>query len=75
MTAKTSLESRLSAVEAALSELQHQVSSSQAATQSTNWLQHITGSFKDEPAFEDVLAYGQAIRQEKTSFLEAQDEL
>ncbi|MCG8366639.1 MAG: type II toxin-antitoxin system VapC family toxin, partial [Pseudanabaenales cyanobacterium] len=31
--------------------------------QSTNWLQQITGSFKDEPAFEEVLAYGQVIRQ------------
>ncbi len=44
--------------------------------QSTNWLQQITGSFKDEPpAFEEVLAYGRAIRQGDESLLEAQDEL
>ncbi|MFB2877194.1 hypothetical protein [Floridanema aerugineum] len=27
-----------------------------ANPQPTNWLQQITGSFKDEPAFEEVLA-------------------
>ncbi|WAN68878.1 hypothetical protein BJP36_41685 [Moorena producens JHB] len=35
-----------------------------------NWLQQITGSFKDEPAFEEVLAYGRAIRQGDESILE-----
>ncbi len=49
----------MAAVEAAINELQKQV----ANPQPTNWLQQITGSFKDEPAFEDVLAYGRAIRQ------------
>jgi hypothetical protein len=71
MATNTSLEERLAAVEAAIAELQKQV----AASQPTNWLQQITGSFKDEPAFEEVLAYGRAIRQEDESFLEAQDEL
>jgi hypothetical protein len=28
----------------------------------TNWVAHIIGSFKDEPAFEEVLALGRAIR-------------
>jgi hypothetical protein len=28
----------------------------------TNWIARITGSFKDEPAFEEVLALGRAIR-------------
>ncbi|MEG4303438.1 transferase hexapeptide repeat containing protein [Microcoleus sp. D3_18a_C4] len=37
----------------------------------TNWLQQITGSFKDEPAFEEVLVYGRSIRQGDESFLEA----
>ena len=59
MTTNTSLEDRLAAVEAAIALLQKQV----AAPQPTNWLQQITGSFKDEPAFEEVLAYGRAIRQ------------
>ncbi|MEG4118445.1 hypothetical protein QUA43_13345 [Microcoleus sp. N9_B4] len=35
----------------------------------------LTGSFKDEPAFEEVLALGQAIRQGDESVLEEKDEL
>ena len=71
MTTNTSLEERLSAVEVAIAELQRQVE----IPQPTNWLEQIKGSFKDEPAFEEVLAYGQAIRQGDESILEAQDEL
>jgi hypothetical protein len=70
MTTNTSLEERLAVVEAALAQLQKQV----ATPQPTNWLQQITGSFKDEPAFEDVIAYGRAIRQGDESVLESQDE-
>lgn len=65
MTPNTSLEERLAAVEAAISELQKQV----VASQRTNWLQQITGSFKDEPAFEEVLAHGRSIRQGDESIL------
>lgn len=57
--ANTSLEERLAAVEAAIAQLQQQI----VIPQQTNWLQQITGSFKDEPAFEEVLVYGRAIRQ------------
>jgi hypothetical protein len=71
MSINTSVEERLAAVEAAISELQKQI----ATPQPTNWLQQITGSFKDEPAFEEVLAYGRAIRQGDDSLLEVQDEL
>ncbi|MCC5638565.1 hypothetical protein LC593_22570 [Nostoc sp. CHAB 5844] len=71
MATNTSLEQRLAVVEAAIAELQKQI----APPQPTNWLQQITGSFKDEPAFEEVLAYGRAIRQGEESLLEAQDEL
>jgi hypothetical protein len=71
MTTNTSLEDRLAAVEAAIALLQKQV----ATPEPKNWLQQITGSFKDEPAFEEVLAYGRAIRQGDESPLEAQDEL
>lgn len=71
MAPNTSLEERLAAVEAAISELQKQV----VASQPTNWLQQITGSFKDEPAFEEVLAYGRAIRQGDEFILEVQDKL
>jgi hypothetical protein len=72
MAPHTSLEERLAAVEAATlavsakqpAELQQVVT-----PQPTNWLQQITGSFKDEPAFEEVLAYGRAIRQGDESIL------
>jgi hypothetical protein len=69
MPTNTSIEERLAAVETAIAELQKQVTT----TQETNWLQQITGSFKDEPAFEEVLAYGQAVRQGNESILEAQN--
>jgi hypothetical protein len=71
MATNTSLEERIAVVEAAITELQKQV----ATPQPTNWLQQITGSFKDEPAFEEVLAYGRAIRQGDESLLETQDGL
>ncbi|CUR31297.1 conserved hypothetical protein [Planktothrix tepida PCC 9214] len=70
MATNTSLEERIAAVEAAIFELQKQL----ANPQPTNWLQQITGSFKDEPAFEEVLALGRAIRQGDESVLEAEDE-
>ncbi len=59
MATNISLEERIAAVEAAIAELQKQITEPQP----TNWLQQISGSFKDEPAFEEVLAYGRAIRQ------------
>ncbi|MGK7888676.1 MAG: hypothetical protein AB4042_05035 [Leptolyngbyaceae cyanobacterium] len=70
MSPNQSLEERITAVEAAITELQQQI----AQPPSTDWLQQITGSFKDEPAFEVVLAYGQAIRQGDESALDS-DEL
>jgi len=70
MTTNTSLEKRLAAVEAAIDKLQKQV----ATSESNNWLQEITGSFKDEPAFEEILTYGRAIRQGDESMLETEDE-
>jgi hypothetical protein len=70
MSTNTSLEERLASVEAAVTELQKQV----AVSQPTNWLQQITASFKDEPAFEEVLAYGRAIRQGDDSIIDVQDE-
>ena len=59
MTTNASLKERLSSVEAAIAELQKQI----RAPRPTNRLQKITGSFKDEPAFEEGLAYGRASRQ------------
>jgi hypothetical protein len=71
MAPNTSLEERLALVEAAIAELQKQV----VTPQPNNWLQQITGSFKDEPAFEEVLTYGRAIRQGDESFLKTQNEV
>ena len=59
MSIGMSLEQRLTAVEAAIFEIQKQL----GASQSIDWLQQIKGSFKNEPAFEEVLAYGRAVRQ------------
>lgn len=71
MATDASLEERLAAIEAAIAQLQQQT----AISQQVNWLQQITGSLKDEPAFEEILAYGRAIREGDESLLEAQDEL
>lgn len=71
MATNTSVEERLAAVEAAIAQLQKQA----VTPQPINWLEQVTGSFKDEPAFEEVLAYGRAIRQGDDSVLEAQDDL
>ena len=67
----TSLEERLAVVEATLAELQKQI----APSQPINWLEQVTGTFKDEPAFDELLAYGRAIRQGDESILKAPDEL
>jgi hypothetical protein len=59
MANQPDLEQRLAAVELTLSELQKQIS----ASQTPNWIEAITGTFKDEPAFDEVLAYGREFRQ------------
>ena len=59
MPAESSIEQRLATVEQAVSELQQRLARLPVAT---NWVARITGSFKDEPAFEEVLALGRAIR-------------
>jgi hypothetical protein len=70
MATNTSLEQRLAAIEAEITDLKEHIYSHQH----TNWIEQITGSFKDEPAFEEVLAYGRAIRQGDESLLESPDE-
>ena len=60
MSTESLIEQRLSAVEAAVAELQRRLPSPQPAP---NWLEQVIGSFKDEPAFEEVLAYGRAYRE------------
>lgn len=71
MVPNISLEERIKAMEVAIADLQQQV----AAAQPVSWLHQITGSFKDEPAFDEVLAYGRAIRKEELVLAEAQDDL
>jgi hypothetical protein len=73
MATNTSLEARLVAAEVAIVELQKQARKQPMATESANWLQQITGSFKDNPAFDEVLAYGRAFRQGDESILNLQD--
>ncbi|TVQ59093.1 MAG: hypothetical protein EA366_05440 [Spirulina sp. DLM2.Bin59] len=65
MKTNASLEERMAAVEAAITQIQAQI----ADPPVNNWLVQISGSFKDEPAFEEILAYGQAIRQGNESIL------
>jgi len=57
---QVSVEERLEVVEEAIVALQKQL----VASQPISWLDQVTGSFKDEPAFEEVLAYGREIRAE-----------
>lgn len=66
MTTNTSLEARMAAVEAAITQIQEQI----AHPKSSNWLEQISGSFKDEPAFEEILALGEAIRRSDESVLD-----
>ncbi len=53
-------EQRLAAVESAIGEIQRLLAS---RAPQPNWLDRVTGSMKDEPAFAEVLEYGRAIRQ------------
>lgn len=53
------LEQRLMAVEAAVSEIQRRLATLPPAP---DWLEQIIGSCQDEPAFEEVIALGRALR-------------
>jgi len=57
---ETSIEQRLAAVETAVRDLQRRLAN---VPSSPNWLDQVIGSLKDEPAFEEVIAYGKAIRE------------
>jgi hypothetical protein len=64
MPVNATIEERLAAVEAAIAELRdHRVIQQPAP----DWLEQIIGSFQNEPAFEEVLAYGRAIRKGELS--------
>lgn len=53
------LEQRMTAVEAAVSELREAMN---ARTPAPDWLERVIGSMKGEPAFDEVVAHGQAVR-------------
>ena len=55
-----SIEQRLEAVETAVRDLQQRL---ERSSPSPNWLTQVIGSLKDEPAFEEVIAYGKAMRE------------
>ncbi len=59
MQPEATFEQRLSAVEAAVAAIRQQIGANPPAA---NWIQRLSGAFKDEPAFEEVIAYGKAIR-------------
>jgi hypothetical protein len=60
MMPQTELEARLLAVETALKAIQHRLAT---LSPTENWLDAIIGSFKDEPAFDEVIALGRAFRE------------
>jgi hypothetical protein len=59
MPSHTSIEQRLSAVEDAIAEIRRRLG---GETPAPVWVERFTGSFKDEPAFAEVIAYGRALR-------------
>lgn len=59
MSNEVQIEQRLAAVEVAVRELQQRLTILPPAA---NWLERISGSFKNEPAFAEVLEYGRALR-------------
>jgi hypothetical protein len=58
--AAATLEQRLTALEEAVRELQEEM---HARNPTDDWLDRLIGSMKDEPAFDEVLSHGRAIRQ------------
>jgi hypothetical protein len=57
---EATLDERMTAMEQAVRELQEMMKARQPAP---DWLDRVIGSMKDDPAFDEVLAYGRAIRQ------------
>jgi hypothetical protein len=53
------IEKRLTAVETAVAEIQRRLASTNPTA---NWVERFAGSFRDEPAFTEVVAYGRALR-------------
>jgi hypothetical protein len=60
MSVRATIEERLADLEEAIAELRNHLLIQPPAP---DWLELVIGSFKDEPAFDEVLAYGRAIRK------------
>jgi len=60
MTTHAQLEARLTAVETALREIQRRLATLPPAP---HGLDAMSGSFQDDPAFEEVIAFGRAFRE------------
>ena len=58
--AEATLEQRVKRLEETTRELRDSIESHKPAP---DWLDRVIGSMKDEPAFDEVLAHGRAIRQ------------
>ena len=56
---EATLEQRMTVVEVAVRELHDTIHARKPAT---DWLDRVIGSMTDEPAFDEVLAHGRAIR-------------
>ena len=56
---QATLEQRMTSLENSVRELQQAMHMRQPAA---DWLERVVGSMKDEPAFDEVLAHGRAIR-------------
>lgn len=57
---ETTLEQRITVLGGAVRQLQYAVS---VRTPTVDWLDRVIGSMKDEPAFDEMLAYGRAARE------------
>jgi hypothetical protein len=57
--AEATLEQRVAVLEGTVRELQEAMNARKPAV---DWLDRVIGSMKDEPAFDEVLAHGRAIR-------------
>jgi hypothetical protein len=64
MMTQTELEAPLLAVETALKALEHRLV---ALPPTSHWLDESSGSCKDEPAFDEVMALGRAFRESEPS--------
>lgn len=72
MLDETTLEQRLAVLEHTVADLKRQIDSVPA---SGNWLERITGSISDEPAFLEALEYGKSLRYGDRPTDEADEQL